>query len=203
MWLTAGGVETAGWKGFAKGLVVANALVNDFWEGLFPTRPKTRANIVTWLSERALAKIEKLEGHARRRRRREARRERGRKARQGARREDGRCLYGHSAARHAREEPRQGHPRPAAAEGGSSASRGRRGDFFDDDDAAPQRPGSGGRRSALHARPRTRPRRRRRSPKRSSASRARCCSPTRRGRGRIAFIAKGSGCNTKRCRSRA
>src|ERR1700749_3192320 len=48
MWLTAGGTEPAGWKGFVKGLVVANALVNDFWEGLFPTRPKTRANIVTW-----------------------------------------------------------------------------------------------------------------------------------------------------------
>jgi type VI secretion system protein VasJ len=53
VWLSMGGLERSGWRGFVRGLVVCRSLILDMWESMFPSRAKARANIVVWLGERA------------------------------------------------------------------------------------------------------------------------------------------------------
>src|SRR5690606_10696564 len=48
VWLSVGGVERSGWRGFVRGLVVCRSLILDMWEAMFPSRPKARATIVVW-----------------------------------------------------------------------------------------------------------------------------------------------------------
>ncbi|MBX3222268.1 MAG: type VI secretion system protein TssA [Labilithrix sp.] len=60
VWLTAGGVERTGWRGFVRGLAVCRGLVADLWEPLLPARPKARTNIVLWLGERVAPKLSEL-----------------------------------------------------------------------------------------------------------------------------------------------
>ncbi|MCW5833035.1 MAG: type VI secretion system protein TssA [Labilithrix sp.] len=60
VWLTAGGVERSGWRGFVRGLAVCRGLVADLWDPLLPARPKARTNIVLWLGERVAPKLEEL-----------------------------------------------------------------------------------------------------------------------------------------------
>lgn len=60
VWLTAGGIERSGWRGFARGLVVCRALVTELWDALLPKREKARSNIVAWLGERVAPRLEGL-----------------------------------------------------------------------------------------------------------------------------------------------
>ncbi|HVJ90946.1 MAG TPA: type VI secretion system ImpA family N-terminal domain-containing protein, partial [Labilithrix sp.] len=60
VWLTAGGLQRSGWRGFVRGLVVCRALITDFWEPLLPKRDRARSNIVVWLAEQAIGKVTEL-----------------------------------------------------------------------------------------------------------------------------------------------
>lgn len=61
IWLTVAGAETSGWRGLVRGLAVIHSFINDVWEPMFPTRPKARINIATWLMERAQPIVERLD----------------------------------------------------------------------------------------------------------------------------------------------
>ncbi|MBX3231366.1 MAG: type VI secretion system protein TssA [Labilithrix sp.] len=60
VWLTVAGVHSSGWHGLARGLVVCRALMVDLWEVALPKRDKARSNIIGWLAERAVPRVQEL-----------------------------------------------------------------------------------------------------------------------------------------------
>lgn len=53
VWGNVAQFKRSGLAGFARGFVVTSKLCAQFWEGMYPDRPRARANLVSWLSEQA------------------------------------------------------------------------------------------------------------------------------------------------------
>jgi type VI secretion system protein VasJ len=57
VWLSIGLLRRKGVLGLAQGLLVTSKLCSAFWEGMYPDRPRARANLVAWLSEQASTEL--------------------------------------------------------------------------------------------------------------------------------------------------
>ncbi|HEX2671884.1 MAG TPA: type VI secretion system ImpA family N-terminal domain-containing protein, partial [Polyangiaceae bacterium] len=53
--------KRSGVAGFARGFVVTSKVCAQFWEGMYPDRPRARANLVSWLSDQAAAELMALD----------------------------------------------------------------------------------------------------------------------------------------------
>lgn len=57
VWSSVAQFKRSGLGGFARGFFITSKLCAQFWEGIYPDRPRARANLVAWLSEQAAAEL--------------------------------------------------------------------------------------------------------------------------------------------------
>jgi len=57
VWSNVAQFRSAGIVAFARGFVMTSKVCGQFWEGMYPDRPRARANLVSWLSEQASADL--------------------------------------------------------------------------------------------------------------------------------------------------
>lgn len=53
VWSSVAQFRRSGVTGFVRGFFITSKLCSQFWEGMYPDRPRARANLVAWLSEQA------------------------------------------------------------------------------------------------------------------------------------------------------
>ncbi|HYQ43730.1 MAG TPA: type VI secretion system protein TssA [Polyangiaceae bacterium] len=61
VWSSVGQLRRSGVLGLARGMVMTSKLCSSFWEGMYPDRPRARANLVAWLSEQASTELMALD----------------------------------------------------------------------------------------------------------------------------------------------